>query len=326
MPYKYYHSILGGTFDHFHVGHKKLIREILEQSRTVTIGIVKKITSKDKHFSESIENYPTRLKSLKSYLEKLDAISRTNIITINDIYGTTLTDESIEAIFVTESTSYNAKKINDRRKKLGLSPLNIVILPYVLGDDNEVISSRRIREGIINREGASYLKFFLQKKQYLLPESLRKTLRSPIGKISKIEDIPHSANIISVGDVVSIDLKKADISTLISIVDFKTRRVNINTREIEKYFPKISANLSNEAGSINPKIAELLISAFSTNLKTHESQIIAIAGEEDLLALPAILLSPLGYIVIYGQYNVGMIIVIITENVKKLVKKYLKDF
>jgi len=42
-----------------------------------------------------------------------------------------------------------------------------------------------------------------------------------------------------------------------------------------------------------------------------------VTGEEDLLALPAIVLAPLGSVVLYGQYDKGVVINEVTEELKK---------
>jgi len=55
-------------------------------------------------------------------------------------------------------------------------------------------------------------------------------------------------------------------------------------------------------------------------------QIILVDGEEDLLALPTMLLAPLDTYVVYGQYNLGMVVVRITEEIKSLARNLLTQF
>lgn len=330
MFHAYKSAILGGTFDHFHLGHERFIAAAFNLSQNITIGVGRGPLLANKSMARIIESYSVRENSLNSFLHKLNVLPYVNIIPINDIYGSSLTDMAIEAIFVTESTRGGAEKINIERHKLGFSPLEIVVVPYLLADDDDIISSRRIRAGEINRQGESYLKFFLQKKEYQLPNNLRPTLQNPIGTILPVKEmlntIPHSTRVISVGDIVSLNLVAAGYYPAISIIDYRTRRHKIAEKIIQASFPMINQKISNPAGTINKEIAGILIFSLNTYEKTNHPQVIAVSGEEDLLALPAILLSPLGTYVAYGQHDLGMVVVEVTENIKVLVKHYLEQF
>ncbi len=285
MSYQF--AILGGTFDHFHAGHQELISTAFSASDHVTIGVVDTPLSPDKSFPSCLEDYLTRRNTLLAYLRTHELQSRATIIPIHDIYGTSLTDQSIEAIFVTAETRANADKINAKRRELTLPPLTIEIVPYALADDGQIISSGRIRAGEIDRTGRSYLKFFLDKSSYRLPKNLRATLSEPIGPIftdvaKLVQTIPSSTPIITVGAIVSLALKKAGRPATVSIIDYRTQRHDLNKNELKQYFPVVNRRLENPAGTINPQIAKYL----TTNIP----QVIAVTGEEDLLALPAILL------------------------------------
>ncbi|MEI8232479.1 MAG: pantetheine-phosphate adenylyltransferase [bacterium] len=328
MSHLYHHAILGGTFDHFHLGHENFITTALSQAEFLTIGIVKELFTQDKLASTSIEDYLTRQSNLKDFLHQSDVESRVKIIPITDIYGTSLTDSTIEAIYVTKETKPNAEIINAKRQGLDLAKLALIVLPYSLGDDNEIISSSRIRAGIIDRQGHSFLEFITQKSIYHLPESLRSSLQIPLGTVvtnlpKQKEALPLGSFIISVGDIVSIDLQKAGYIPSVSIVDYHTRRHGLDPKDIERYFPVTHATISNPRGVINSEFANIFQTALG---QPTRPQIIAVEGEEDLLALPTILLSPLGSYVIYGQYDVGMCIVKIDEAIKTLTKSYLEQF
>jgi phosphopantetheine adenylyltransferase len=107
MSFIYQHAILGGTFDHFHVGHEQFVAAPFMQSVRVTIGLVKSPVTK--LYPTSIESYAERDISLRSYLAQLKVSDRSNIITLHDIYGTSLTDHSIDAIFVTSRLNTTPK-------------------------------------------------------------------------------------------------------------------------------------------------------------------------------------------------------------------------
>ena len=268
MSYTYKAAILGGTFDHFHAGHASLLSAAFSESEHVTIGLVKASLSPDKLFLGLLEDYPTRESSLRSYLHAHDLAPRATVIPISDIYGTSLTDKSIEAIFVTEETRGNAEKINVERQKLSLPPLAIISVPYTLGGDGVPISSGRIRAGEIDRAGHSYLKFFLSKSAYHLPESLRTTLAHPIGPVftdvqKLISTLADTSPVIAVGDIVSLSLKQAGFATALSIIDYRSERRDLDKGALQASFPVVNHHLVNPAGTINPQIAELLITSLA---------------------------------------------------------------
>jgi cytidyltransferase-like protein len=331
MTYTYRSAILGGTFDHLHLGHARFLSTAFAQAKHLTIGLVQNLLSTDKSFIISLEDYAQRLATLRSELSKLDVSSRAEIIPLSDIFGTSLTDPSIQAIFVTQATHANAGLINDERSKLAFPPLRIITIPYELGDDSQIISSGRIRAGLIDRQGHSYLKLFKQKKTYHLPNSLRASLQTPLGTVitdlttlSKV--IPPQSSLISVGDIVSLDLYQAGYTLLISIIDHHTRRHAIDPQEIQKYFPVSHHRVTNKRGTINPGVADIFLTSLKSSTLTKQTQVIFVEGEEDLLTLPAILLSPLDTYVIYGQYQVGMCIVKVTEELKTQTKLLLAQF
>ncbi len=331
MKYVYPHTILGGTFDHFHTGHEKFISAALASSARITVGLVKKPRIAEKEHPRSIESYVRRESDLNSFFKKNKVSSRVSIIPLSDIYGTSLTDQSVEAIYVTESTHANALRINGERTKLGLPKLAIQVVDYVKGDDGLIVSSSRIRAGLIDRQGHAYLNYVLQKPIYHLPENMRQKLQTPLGTTTTNLDelasiFPPSATIISVGDIVSIDLIKSGYHPVICIIDHRTRRRNLDPKGITKYFPQSHHTLSNPPGAINAKIGELLLAALSSFQENKVTQVIAVEGEEDLLALPALLLAPLDSYVVYGQYNVGMCLVKVTEEIKYLAKNLLTEF
>ena len=61
-------------------------------------------------------------------------------------------------------------------------------------------------------------------------------------------------------------------------------------------------------------------------LDDRENVTIVIDGEEDLLALPAILLAPLKSMVLYGQMDLGVVLVEVTEEMKEKVAGLVKKF
>lgn len=331
MHYKFHRTLVGGTFDHLHVGHKRLIQTAFDYSEKVIIGISTDELFRDKAFASLIEKYQIREQHVRDFLSERGILDRASIVPIHDFYGTTLTDKDLDAIFITESNKENVVKINEERQKKGFPPLEIVVVSYARGNDGHVISSERVRKGEMDREGNSYEKLFMGNHQFILPISEREALREPMGAVfSTMQDVisafGNETIFIAVGDIVAESLMKLGKPAAISIIDGKTRRELVSQHGI-KSFPEIMSRATdNPAGTITQKAAKSIMAALRDFEATHKRQLIVVSGEEDLLAIPAILLSPLHVVVLYGQFNVGIIAVKTSEQSKEHVYNLFGKF
>jgi pantetheine-phosphate adenylyltransferase len=149
MKEKSYNKVaVGGTFDKFHYGHRRLIDIAFEIGRYVVIGVT---SNEFGGVKGRIEPCNVRMSNLRKLLEKKQ--QNYDIQELNDSYGTTITDETIDAIVVSEETEPTAFEINKIRKQNGMEPLYIVTIGMVLADDGIPISSTRIRRGEIDKMG-----------------------------------------------------------------------------------------------------------------------------------------------------------------------------
>ena len=137
---------MGGTFDHLHIGHKFLIETALSLSHEVHIGLVNQEMLKNKKFASKIENYDTRKKNLENFIKSVSSSDRVKIIELRDPYGPPINDPEYEGIIVSQETYKGALKINEVRENKRFKPLIIIVIPMILGKDNQKISSTSIRE------------------------------------------------------------------------------------------------------------------------------------------------------------------------------------
>ncbi|MFW9990107.1 MAG: pantetheine-phosphate adenylyltransferase [Candidatus Odinarchaeota archaeon] len=138
---------LGGTFDHLHDGHKYLLETALSISENIEIGLTSQDLLKDKQYFSKLENYQTRKKNLKDYLNSIVDLNRVNIVEISswsdmDKYAQ---DPEYEGLVVSQETYGNALKLNENRVKKGLNPLILIVIPLLKNEDNKKISSTSIR-------------------------------------------------------------------------------------------------------------------------------------------------------------------------------------
>lgn len=335
---KFKHVVCGGTFDRLHAGHKKLLEACMKQGGKVTIGITDRAMTRHKQYAQTIQPYSIRYNNVEKITKKNN--SRVSILKIRDLYGSTLNDSSIDALFVTEDTLQGAKIINEKRLQLGMKPLSIITIPLEYDEDGEKISSERIRGGQISREGINYYKYLISKAIHTLPESLREELRSPLGRvissmsnpfhpfIQKMKDVQdtqsHVLNI-SVGDIITYNLRKGGVIPSISIIDGITQRKALNREELQIIKQIDCTYAPNRKGTIQREAVKALKELLLIGHPGARKQLF-IQGEEDLLTLVVALLAPLDSYVWYGQQGVGSICIHVTEKMKEKVYNLIRKF
>lgn len=338
----YKHIILGGTFDRFHAGHELFVKIALKMGERITIGVATEPLYQHKPLSHLIEDYNIRETNVHDYiLKSRPRFENIKIIPITDIYGSSLTDLSIDAICVTQATKKVALLINKKREQTGMKPLKVIIVLWVRGTDGQVISSERIRYGEIDRRGKNYYKVLTDSKRWILPISLRPTLREPLGDVfpgqfsekkpvvKNILDTIKKTNppmIFAIGDIIVESLKEVGYLPSIEVIDLRSRRKALNGNLKFEIRNLKMRKYRNGAGTIEVGAVRRLKSLCSKYLKENTPQSMIVNGEEDLMVLPAILVAPLSSLVLYGQYGLGVVAVKVTEEKKEEVLKLVSRF
>ncbi len=164
---------------------------------------------------------------------------------------------------------------------------------------------------------------------YAITPEIRSRLKKPFGTLiqgsfsetmNKLEEIvkkEKTPKIISVGDIVSENLHKHQITTLLSITDNKSMRRRIKPLS----FPSKSlVKVKNPQGTITQEAILAIQDALKGDGEIH----LLVDGEEDLLTLIAVLYAPENALVIYGQPREGIVIVKVTPEKKADTKRILK--
>jgi len=295
-------------------------------------------------------------------LAKNNLLTETTIFELNDIHGPTLDEKSlIEAIIITEKTSYGAELINKLRKEKGLPLLVIIETAMVKAVDGGELSSSRIRKGEIDREGELFIQPLWLEKDLRLPEDLRLSLQKPLGVLIpghednlneaieaiKLDWAPRMVarqrprllrgGTVTVGDVVTKSFNESGMPIDIAIVDFWVKRQEKFTSIKELGFVKAEADvvIKNPKGTLTADLFQAVQEAIkhlgggrmdSPEVKERGSYIIRVIGEEDLATLAAVCAAPLGTRVFYGQPAEGIVDVLVTEEKKAEAKEIISRF
>ena len=159
-----------------------------------------------------------------------------------------------------------------------------------------------------------------------VPEDKRYIFKEPIGSELKESELikHHDTKIITVGDVVSLTMRKNGIRPILSVYDGYTER-----HEMTEFANLVEGEekeaVTNPAGVITDELEDAIRNA----LTTGKTDLIRIDGEEDLALMPCILYAPEGAEVVYGWPGKGMMIVSTDDVTRKRVEelwKMMEDF
>jgi uncharacterized protein (UPF0218 family) len=164
---------------------------------------------------------------------------------------------------------------------------------------------------------------------YVLPLKLRGRLKKPLGELIKgsseetvsvfkqIVEREKPMGIVSVGDAVSKNLVENGISPNLLIIDNRVMRKNITPVSLNA---DVEKRVKNPPGTITFEALNAVREALKSD---HRTKII-VDGEEDLLALCAILYAPENFFIVYGQPSEGIVVVKATKRKKEEVAGILR--
>ncbi|MBI5019169.1 DUF359 domain-containing protein, partial [Candidatus Gottesmanbacteria bacterium] len=215
--------------------------------------------------------------------------------------------------------------LNALRVSRGLHPLTLIVVPMVIAEDYRPISASRVAAGEIDRVG-----------KLLMPDFLRAELSRPLGRVLTGKNISASFErrkngiIITVGDRTAQTILNAGVTPRILIVDNKVNRTDFH--ELQPVFAErnfIKVKVTSGPGYISHDAIRVIRESFNG---AQTGIVIEVEGEEDLLAIPAIIEAPVGAIIYYGQPNTphsrvsGIVEVPVTHAIQQTAKALLAQF
>ena len=132
--------------------------------------------------------------------------------------------------------------------------------------------------------------------------------------VEKVKPLPT----IFVGDTITKNAEASGIVADVIIVDFLEKRLE----SLYRISPgeRNILRLKNAPGTIDGKAWDVVFSAIQ-----DRNSLVAVEGEEDLLALVAIAVAPVGSLVAYGQPDRGIVITLVSDAEKSLIEQIIRE-
>lgn len=305
----YTNGALGGTFDHFHDGHRQFLRFAATQAEHLLIGITDTSLTQNKQFARLIQSYDIRVQAVTDFLDEMG--TSFEIISLHNAFGPTLGEREIECLIVTELTVDGGDAINQARSSKGLAKLPVQVCTMVKDESGEILNSTRIRSGQVSRSGLVYRQIF--QHNITVTEQHKELLRVPWGAVIVEPSDSKENRRVVVGDRSLANFIEQQWRYDLGIFDLVEQRQHASTASLVGIQPQFTVN--NPAGTIQSAAVDVLKEWI--NHSSPKTTHIRVNGEEDLLVVPLILLVPLETDIYYGQPHVGMIEVKVTEELKQ---------
>ncbi|MHA2187273.1 MAG: DUF359 domain-containing protein [Candidatus Thorarchaeota archaeon] len=315
-------------FDRLHIGHHAMIDILSDMPDPVAAVFDGELVSVDLDLASLIQPLPLRVGNLKAYLSQteLDSVIRVETILRFEEFLDIKNETTFLMFEGPCCAEIEENAIEMRREKRGLEDNFRKLKPFRAGDGDKM-SSARVRCGDVDRRGRS-LKGTTEPPRRL-ETNRRSDLKAPKGDVFHVKEGPpeqrvvkrlneeQPLQVIAVGDVTCATIIEAGFQPDVSVVDGITKRGKFEgtfTAE-EEYV------IFNPAATIYPEAWSAIDTAINDGVKS----LVIVEGEEDLMGFPAVLLAPIGSVMLYGQPDVGIVWVPVTDENQNLAKALLNN-
>ena len=325
--------LIGGTFDRFHLGHEILLDAALEAAERVEVWVTDDEMAQRK--SSIIQDHATRCEHLLEWA-RAHHPGRMTVHQLEDEMGPAPIRKDCDAIACTPETEAACRAINALPLGNELPPLEILLVPHLVDDEGEVLSSSRIRSGRTDRNGTTWLPGSVLACTHRFVSALDEELKRPHGMLyegpesdpsvamgAALNDRHRGGSLIVVGDVSVATCLALDVVPDVAIVDGMTKREHLSADQrprIEGYPVKL--HCENPPGLLTSDLKGTIVTAITSDRPV----VIIVEGEEDLAPIIVHLAAPLGTTVLYGQPGVGVVLQQTTLEVKERCRRLLESF
>jgi cytidyltransferase-like protein len=326
--------LIGGTFDRFHSGHQLLIQTALRQADFIEVHVTNDEMAQAKGvWMQSLDD---RMEVLLNWLGD-NASQRYEVHVLSDPHGPAPIHRTADSIVATVETIPRCHQINEARYENGLPPLSILEAPHLNDELGGILSSSRIRMGLVDQEGHPWIPPSYEGKILRMPAVLDDEFKTPMGELfegpedspevalsAMLEALPrnHGA-LVAVGDVTVKGLMDMGILPDIAFVDGQTKREALDASLlVNKDEYPLNNSVTNPPGQLTPDLLEVV----RWSLQQDEPVLVEVDGEEDLAPMFVLATAPLGTIIVYGQPRQGVVMRILDVQAKQRARNLLVHF
>ncbi|GLE01616.1 hypothetical protein PINS_up010450 [Pythium insidiosum] len=145
--------LLGGTFDHLHNGHKKLLSLAVSVCRRhLIIGITSEAMLRNKAHADLIESLETRQRNVLAFVKFLKPSLHVEFAVLQDPFGPAIQVDGPAGLVLSTETLPALPKIESLRRERGLRPLTAYVCRRT---DASTLSSSFIRERLASAQSSS---------------------------------------------------------------------------------------------------------------------------------------------------------------------------
>ena len=253
---------------------------------------------------------------------------------LRDEFGPAPYRSDCDAIACTVETRSTCERINVQRVASGLEPLEVIVASHIEDAHGGIVSSTRIRAGLIDRDGNPWLVH--EGRDRTMPKVLDSELKKPMGVLYTgpedspeiamtrlLDELDEEVDIVAVGDVCVETLLDLGVRPWIAVVDdFTKRRPLEDSRKVDRTVWDNVMECSNPPGMLTDDLINICRQA----VESDGSTMILVEGEEDLAPIPLHMLIPLDSMVVYGQPGEGVVARLSDEAVKHRCRDILATF
>ncbi|DAC27041.1 MAG TPA: DUF359 domain-containing protein [Candidatus Poseidoniales archaeon] len=324
-------GLLGGTFDRLHVGHHRLIEEVAARCDNLEIHVTSDSMVSAK--GNQVQSYDQRFESLSTFIEQTGV--QASVHMLDDPFGPAPHREDCVVIGCTSETLDGCERINEMRLEAALKPLEIVVVAHFIDEAGEILSSSRIRSGIVSPSGTLWIQASDFDTVRYMPAVLDEELKQPLGTLHKgpednpsialesaLSTVKDKSMIIAVGDVTVLSLEESGHIPRVAVIDGCTKR--------QEWSPssRITLDESKRFHAVNPAgtLTRSMYEACRDAMHWDGPTVIDVEGEEDLSPIPLILICPLGTVIMYGQPGEGIVVRRVDLAAKSRARRFLDAF
>jgi phosphopantetheine adenylyltransferase/dephospho-CoA kinase len=130
------YSIVAGTFDRLHIGHKILLSEsVLLTKKKLLIGITDEQMIQKKLLYELIEPLNIRIKNVTLFLNTIAPNLELEFSPLIDPFGPSITEKDYQCLIVSKETIKGGSMVNIKRVENKLDPMEIHVIGLI--DDHQ---------------------------------------------------------------------------------------------------------------------------------------------------------------------------------------------